>query len=164
MKMRLFVAILILIAMAAAGPAPAYAASDSRTSPDGTAVSQPQPVMGEAVVAAAMKLKGTPYRFGGTTPKAFDCSGFVWYVFDQQGIRLPRTADRQFETGRTVAVRELQPGDVVFFTTYEKGASHCGIYIGQGKFVHASSSRGVSVAGLADSYWKARYLGARRML
>lgn len=162
--MRLFISILILAAVAMTGLAPVQAAPDSRTAPDGNAVSQLRPVKGEAVVTTAMKFKGVPYKFGGATPKAFDCSGFVWYVFDQQGINLPRTADRQYETGKTVAVRELQPGDVVFFTTYEKGASHCGIYVGEGKFIHASSSRGVCESALAERYWKGRYLGARRML
>jgi cell wall-associated NlpC family hydrolase len=160
MKMRLFVSILMFVALAMTGLAPVHAAPDNRGV---KAVSQQQPVKGEAVVASALKFKGTPYKFGGDSPKAFDCSGFVWYVFKQQGITLPRTADRQFETGKALLVKELKPGDVVFFTTYEKGASHCGIYVGEGKFVHASSSHGVSVAALNDSYWKPRYLGARRM-
>jgi len=162
--MRLLVSILMLVAVAVNCPVPVAGAADSRTASAGKAVSQPQSVKGEAVVAAAMKYKGTPYKFGGASPKAFDCSGFVWYVFEQQSISLPRTADRQFTAGKAVLVKELQPGDVVFFTTYEKGASHCGIYVGDGKFVHASSSHGVSVAALADSYWKGRYLGARRMV
>ena len=165
-KMRLLIGVLMVIALAVACPAlgHAAAAADSRTSTGGTAVSQQQSARGETVVATAVKYKGTPYKFGGASPQAFDCSGFVWYVFDKQGIKLPRTADKQFEIGKSVAVKELQPGDIVFFTTYEPGASHCGIYVGEGKFVHASSSHGVSVAALADGYWKPRYLGARRML
>lgn len=161
--MRLYIVVLIFIAVAVSCPVSVQAAAN-RTMPDGKATVQKQSVKGDAVVSTALKYKGTPYRFGGASPKAFDCSGFVWYVFDQQRVALPRTADKQFETGKAVPAKELRPGDVVFFTTYEKGASHCGIYIGEGKFVHASSSRGVSVAALADGYWKQRYLGARRML
>jgi cell wall-associated NlpC family hydrolase len=116
------------------------------------------------IVATAMKYKGVHYKFGGTTPKGFDCSGFVMYVFDKNGKKLPRTAGKQFEKGRLVSFKELKPADVVFFSTTGKGASHCGIYVGKGKFIHASSSRGVMVSPLSDNYWKKRYLGARRMI
>ncbi|HMM20820.1 MAG TPA: C40 family peptidase [Selenomonadales bacterium] len=118
----------------------------------------------DKLVSAARKLQGAPYRYGGETPKGFDCSGLVQYVFKQQGKALPRTADQQFRTGKKVDKKKLRPGDVVFFSTTEKGASHCGIYSGDGKFIHASSSRGVMESRLADGYWKPRYLGARRML
>jgi cell wall-associated NlpC family hydrolase len=119
---------------------------------------------GETITATAEKYKGVPYKFGGTSPKGFDCSGFVMYVFDKHGVKLPRTADKQFEKGRLVAYKNLQAGDLVFFTTYEKGASHCGIYVGKDKFIHASSSKGVMVSGLSEKYWKDKYLGARRVL
>lgn len=120
--------------------------------------------VGETIVSTAMQYQGVPYKWGGTSPKGFDCSGFVQYIYLQNGKSLPRTADKQFEMGKPVGVKDLQPGDVVFFTTYEKGPSHCGIYYGQGKFVHASSSHGVTVSLLTDSYWKTKYLGARRLL
>lgn len=119
---------------------------------------------GEYITATAIKYKGVPYKFGGTSPSGFDCSGFVMYVFDKQGIKLPRTADKQFEKGKVVARKDLQIGDLVFFTTYEKGASHCGIYMGKENFIHASSSLGVTVTPLSNVYWKERYLGARRVL
>jgi len=111
----------------------------------------------------AMRFGGVPYVWGGETPAGFDCSGFVQYVFRQIGINLPRTADVQYELGRKVLQSELQPGDLVFFETYEPGASHDGIYVGEGKFIAANSGTGVAVVSLADPYWSSRYLGARRL-
>ncbi|MDR3562576.1 MAG: C40 family peptidase [Negativicutes bacterium] len=161
--MRILVGILLLTALVLIVPTAAYAAVEGQAV---TAFGKEaaKPIKGEAIVATALKYRGVPYKFGGTTSKGFDCSGFVWYVFDLNGVKLPRTADKQFETGKPVAQKDLQPGDVVFFTTYEKGASHCGIYAGNGNFIHASSSHGVTVTPLGDSYWKPRYLGARRLL
>lgn len=115
------------------------------------------------LLTIAMRLGGTPYVFGGETPAGFDCSGFVQYVFRQIGVNLPRTADVQYELGRKVSASELQPGDLVFFETYEPGASHNGIYIGEGKFIGANSGTGVAIVSLAEPYWSARYLGARRL-
>ena len=111
----------------------------------------------------AMRFGGVPYVWGGETPAGFDCSGFVQYVFRQIGINLPRTADVQYELGRKVLQSDLQPGDLVFFETYEPGASHDGIYVGEGKFIAANSGTGVAVVSLADPYWSSRYLGARRL-
>ena len=111
----------------------------------------------------AMRFGGVPYVWGGETPAGFDCSGFVQYVFRQIGINLPRTADVQYELGRKVLPTELQPGDLVFFETYEPGASHNGIYVGDGNFIGANSGTGVAVASLASPYWNTRYLGARRL-
>lgn len=118
----------------------------------------------QKVVNTAKKYIGTPYVWGGTTPKGFDCSGFTQYVFKQQGRQLPRMADQQFLTGKAVMKNNLQAGDLVFFTTYEKGASHEGIYLGEGKFIHVSSSHGVMISRLEEAYWQPRYLGARRVL
>jgi hypothetical protein len=111
----------------------------------------------------AMRFGGVPYVWGGETPAGFDCSGFVQYVFRQIGINLPRTADVQYELGRKVMQSDLQPGDLVFFETYEPGASHDGIYVGDGMFIAANSGTGVAVVSLADPYWSTRYLGARRL-
>ena len=118
----------------------------------------------EKITNTALKLVGVPYKWGGTTNKGFDCSGLIWYVFDKNTVHLPRTADLQYQAGKLVARDNLQQGDLVFFTTYESGASHCGIYLEKGKFIHASSRRGVMVSNLADSYWKTRYFGARRIV
>ena len=123
-----------------------------------------QKVQGKEVVAKAAKYKGVPYVFGGTTPKGFDCSGYVQYVFKNCQAALPRLADEQALEGVFVTQKQLRPGDLVFFTTYTAGASHVGIYAGSGKFWSASSSQGVVLSSLQDDYWKSRYYGARRVL
>ncbi|MBP9483459.1 MAG: C40 family peptidase [Negativicutes bacterium] len=118
----------------------------------------------QGVLNEAKRYMGVPYVWGGTTPKGFDCSGFIQYVWQRNGISIPRTADVQYLSGKKVSRWSLQPGDIVFFTTYEKGASHNGIYMGNNQFIHASSSRGVMVSDLNEDYWKTRYYGACRAL
>lgn len=121
-------------------------------------------VQGKEIVSKAAKYKGVPYVFGGTTPKGFDCSGYVQYVFKNCQAALPRLADEQALEGVFVTQKQLRPGDLVFFTTYTAGASHVGIYAGSGQFWSASSSKGVMLSSLKDDYWKTRYYGARRVL
>lgn len=121
-------------------------------------------VQGKDIVQSAAKLKCIPYVWGGTKPSGFDCSGYVQYVFRKHGAELPRLADAQVLKGIFVTQRQLKLGDLVFFSTYEPGASHVGIYAGNGKFWHTSSSRGVMLSSLQDYYWKPRYYGARRVL
>jgi len=118
------------------------------------------------ILAVARDLLGQPVVWGGASPaQGFDCSGLVQYVYRQAGINLPRTADLQFLVGRTVAVTSLQPGDLVYFTTYEPGASHVGIYIGRDKFIHTSFFKGVvAIADMNDRYFVQRYYGAKRVL
>jgi cell wall-associated NlpC family hydrolase len=117
-----------------------------------------------ALVGTALALRGAPYRNGGSDPMGFDCSGFTQYVFAQHGIDLPRASRDQYRLGRPVAPRDLAPGDLVFFTTTEPGASHVAIVIGGDEFVHAPSSSGVvRVERLSAPYWSGRYVGARRL-
>lgn len=116
------------------------------------------------VVATAKKYLGVPYKFGGDTPKGFDCSGYLQYIFAQNGMKIPRTADEQYKIGTSLSQSQLKTGDLVFFTTYEKGPSHCGLYLGDSKFIHASSSKGIHIDELSDAYWKPRYIGAKRIL
>ena len=117
-----------------------------------------------SILRAAYSVIGTPYVFGGTSPYGFDCSGFTQYAFKRAGVYLPRTADSQFYYGKRVSMNQLRPGDLVFYTTYEPGASHCGIYVGNGNFIHAGTSTGVTVASAFTGYWGARYYGACRIL
>lgn len=93
------------------------------------------------VIRAAYSVLGTPYVFGGTSTYGFDCSGFTQYAFARAGISIPRMADSQLYYGRQISMSELRPGDLIFFSTYEPGASHCGIYLGDGKFIHAAPAQ-----------------------
>ncbi len=105
---------------------------------------------------------GTRYKFGGTSKSGIDCSAFVREVYKAAfGIDLPRTAREQFKVA-VHAVSDLKEGDLLFFNT-RGGVSHVGVYVGNNKFVHASSSNGVIVSGLDEKYYAARYLGARRI-
>mgnify|MGYP001057051270 CR=1 FL=1 len=132
--------------------------------PDARDTIAPAPT-GYAISGTALELRGVPYRNGGADPSGFDCSGFVWYVFARHGITLPRVVEDQYRVGVKVTPADLQPGDLVFFSTVTRGASHVGIVIGGDSFVHAPSSSGVvRVERLSASYWSARFIGARRVL
>lgn len=117
------------------------------------------------VISTAAQYLGTPYRYGGSSPGGFDCSGFTSYIFKQYGISLNRTAAGQYGQGSAVAKANLIPGDLVFFNT-SGGVSHVGIYTGNGKFIHSSSpsSGGVIYSSLSESYYASRYVGARRVI
>lgn len=119
----------------------------------------------QEILQTARSLIGTPYRFGGTTPKGFDCSGFIGYVYQKAARRaLPRTTAELARTGRAISLAELRPADLVYFEI-ERKSLHAGIYIGDGKFIHAPSSKGkVNIQRLDLDYWRSRYLGARRVL
>lgn len=134
---------------------------------------------GDGAIAADMKEKtepllyalgllGSPYKLGGSDPdKGVDCSGFVRHVYKRTSdIDLPRSASAISRNGSEVAREHLQPGDLVFFNTRSRPYSHVGIYAGDGKFVHASSSRSkrVMVSDMNDGYWSKRFDGARRVL
>jgi len=110
---------------------------------------------------------GTPYLYGGNTKSGVDCSGFVSNVYlEKEGMRIPRTTKEEFEIGKSVNRANLIIGDLVFFGKKgnEKKVNHVGIYVGNEKFIHASTSEGVTVTSLDNSYWKPLYLGAKRYL
>ena len=164
---------LALVALAATGCASTRAVPQPFPRPGGSApkpaeaagIAEPRPTGdGYAVAGTALGLRGTPYRNGGSDPSGFDCSGFVWYVFGQHGIRVARTVGEQFREGADVNAGTLQPGDLLFFNTQGSGASHVGMAIGGDEFVHAPSSRGeVRVERMSAPYWSSRFVGARRV-
>jgi cell wall-associated NlpC family hydrolase len=120
--------------------------------------------MHPAVISLALSLQGTPYRNGGSDPSGFDCSGFVQWVFAQHGLALPREVKDQYRAGSEIDSDDIRPGDLVFFETVSSGASHVGIALGGGEFVHAPSSRGVvRIERYTSRYWTDRWVGARRI-
>lgn len=124
-----------------------------------------QPNKVDSIIATAKQYLGVRYQWGGSTPQTgFDCSGYVAYVFSQTGISLPRVSRDQYQVGTKVAFEDLKPGDLVFFSFSGDGVvSHVGIYLGDGQFINASSSKGVTVYVIGP-YWKSIYVGARRVL
>lgn len=125
-------------------------------------------VAGQAseLVVNAMGFLGVPYKRGGTSAETgFDCSGFVRAMYQQTvGLLLPRSADQQAAATQTIDKKELQPGDLVFFNTMRRSFSHVGIYVGDGKFIHAPRSGAeVRVEDMSISYWARRFNGARRV-
>lgn len=120
----------------------------------------------QEVLLSALSLEGIKYKYGGSSPETgFDCSGFVNYVYNKAAnLKLPRTARGISRYGQTVNKHELEPGDLVFFNTTRRAFSHVGIYVGDGKFIHAPS-RGsfVRVESMKTSYWENRFNGAKRL-
>lgn len=119
---------------------------------------------GNKIVSTAKQYLGVPYKWGGTDPSGFDCSGFVYYVLRCNGINVSRTQTAMYAQGKPVSKANLQPGDVVFFqNTYKAGLSHVGIYVGNGQFIHSpSSGKVVSYADLNSDYYVSHYYGAVR--
>jgi cell wall-associated NlpC family hydrolase len=120
---------------------------------------------GSLIVATALKYNGYRYRFGGASPATgFDCSGFVYYVLNRAGVPVGRDMYSQFNSGPRVSTSNMRPGDLVFFSnTYKRGLSHAGIYIGNGRFIHAANeSTGVLISNLWSSYWAAHFTAVVR--
>jgi len=162
---------LVVLAAALASACASSGANRPRPFPTPSAT-EPRPVspvatlppQDQALVATALSFRGTPYRNGGSDPTGFDCSGFTQWVFAQHGIALPREVEQQFKIGEKIKQDDLKPGDLVFFQTESRGASHVGIFVADDQFVHAPSSRGVvRVEYITSAYWDRRFVGARRV-
>ncbi|MCU0926610.1 MAG: NlpC/P60 family protein [Hydrogenophaga sp.] len=177
--MKLFIATLLLSCAAAVHAAPSTVAPDDLESllaekglvtRLGEQVQQARNTVGEkasALVMNAMGFLGVPYKFGGNGIESggFDCSGFVRAVYEQSlGKVLPRRASEQAAATQTIDRSELKPGDLVFFNTMKRAFSHVGIYVGDGKFIHAPRAGGrVRVEDMRMAYWQTRFNGARRV-
>lgn len=158
LPVRALAAALVACAATFAGPHAAIAETPPPVGTHGLA---------DELVSRAMGLLGVPYKWGGNAPETgLDCSGLVRHVFgDAAGLVLPRRAIEMSRTGAPVGRRDLQPGDLVFFNTLRRAFSHVGIYIGDGRFVHAPSSGGrVRVELLSAGYWASRFNGGRRLI
>ena len=119
----------------------------------------------DELISNAMGFIGVAYRFGGTSPTGFDCSGFMQYVFRKAfAVNLPRTSAAQASVGSYVSRSELRPGDMVFFRTHGSRISHVGMYIGNDRFIHAPrTGKRIEITSLSSKYWNARYATARRV-
>jgi len=120
----------------------------------------PEATRGRTVVAVAKQYVGAPYRWGGSSPEGFDCSGLVRYVYAQVGVSLPHNAAQQYRLGTPVAREDLEPGDLVFFDHLR----HNGIYVGDGRFIHArQTGRRVAIARLDEAWYASHFVGGRRL-
>jgi cell wall-associated NlpC family hydrolase len=116
------------------------------------------------VVSTAFKMLGRPYRYGGSTPSGFDCSGLVQFSFQQAGLNVPRTALEQYERSTPVPDNRLQPGDLLFFTLNSRRVAHVGIYVGDGKFIHAPAiGKQVMESRLDEPFWHGHLVRAGRL-
>jgi len=117
----------------------------------------------EIIIDYARSLIGSPYLFGGQSPKGFDCSGYMRYVFNNFGVDLPRTAEEQYNKGREVSEKDARPGDIVAFVTGDV-ITHTGIYLGGGKFISSTSSHGVMIDSVHGYYWGEHFHGFCRII
>ena len=141
-----------------ASPPAANAAPELEPEPPGV------PVHAE-IIQHARAMIGTPYRFGGTTPRGFDCSGLVFYSYQKAGITVPRTTREQYQVTRPVPEDQLQPGDLLFFRLKKSGISHVAIYAGGGEFIHApSTGKRVTRASMNDPFWRPRLVHTGRLV
>ncbi len=137
-------------------PAPAYTAEQPSISVDVS-------TNGGRVATTATQLVGTPYRYGGTTPKGFDCSGLVYYSYRQAGQVVPRTSTAQFSAASRISLKDARPGDLLFFAS-RKSVDHVAIYLGDDMFVHApSSGKRVSAGRMTNPYYRDHFVAAGRL-
>jgi cell wall-associated NlpC family hydrolase len=155
---RLFHLLMAVLVMSVVGCAsePAY---PPRSSGPSTGIALPQHP-GASIAASQV---GAPYRYGGSSPRGFDCSGLVYYSYRKAGIRVPRTTNSQLNNAHRVPLKQLQPGDLLFFKLDRRPVSHVGIYAGNDRFIHAPSrGKKVSFTSMNDPYWRQRLVSAGR--
>jgi len=152
---------LVLGGCASAPQLPAETASPVVVAPPVKTGPAPDPVRSH-IVFTALQMVGAPYRYGGSTPAGFDCSGLVQYAYRSAGLRVPRTSREQLTATAPVPLAEAAPGDLLFFQG--KDSSHVGIYLGEGRFVHAPfTGRNVEIGRLDDGYYRSNFVRAGRV-
>jgi cell wall-associated NlpC family hydrolase len=127
---------------------------------------RPEPPSDKAIKVrdTAVRMLGKPYRYGGYSPKGFDCSGLVYYSYGRAGIKVPRSTEGQLKVARVIGIKDLRLGDLLFFDEDGKRSSHVAIYVGDDTFVHApSSGKRVRTDHLHDPYWRGHFASARRL-
>ena len=155
---------LVVIALLATGLAACASRTTAPVAVPGAVIPGDTAGLRDSVVSSALALQGIPYRYGGSDLSGFDCSGLMQYVFARHGISLPRQTADQYDVGAPVNVRDVEPGDLVFFQTVSRGPSHVGLAIGNNQFVHAPTTGSVvRVEPLSAVYWARRVVGARRV-
>lgn len=168
LKMGIVPILLVLAAGCASSPPPKSAPPPKMSSPaprhwDGSGGGAGLRNLGEEVASFALRLRGTPYRYGGATRAGFDCSGLVFYAHRQLGVIVPRTSRDQSEGARRIKESKLRRGDLVFFKIGSRQVNHVGIYLGDRRFVHApGAGKSVTVNSLDDEYYAERFSSAGR--
>ena len=157
-RVRPLAAVLFLILTGCASTAPHRAPGAAAGS------ARPTAQLSDDAAMHAQKMVGRPYKYGGSSPAGFDCSGLVMYSYKLAGLALPHNTDQQRAVSRAVKLADLRPGDLLFFNQEGKRYGHVGIYVGSGKFVHApSSGKSVRTDRLDSPYWKKHLSAARRL-
>ena len=163
-------AVVLATTVASAGPAAAMPMEVPASAAKGAVHAKPAGASapGSEIKSVALSQVGVPYSYGGTTPAGFDCSGFTSWVYSHVGVTLPHSSSAQYSLGGSggfttiAAISDLEIGDLVFHSTGGSGVGHAGIYVGDGQFISATSSEGVQVRSLSDSYWRPLWVGAVR--
>lgn len=159
---RVVLAAAIAGVLAACSGPPRAPEPDSRATLPPTAPGPADPVRAQ-VVFTALQMVGVPYRWGGSSPEGFDCSGLVQYAYSNAGLKLPRTAEAQLEASSPVTLENAQAGDLLFFRQ-DGRTSHVAIYLGEGRFIHApSTGRQVSLDSFGNAYWRMHFARAGRI-
>ncbi len=139
--------LLILFAMAGCDTSPYVRSQHASTA-------SPPIQATHSAVKTALEQLNRPYRYGGETPRGFDCSGLIYYAYQRNGLAIPRTTAEQLRSSHTVALEEIAPGDLLFFRQRKNRAAHVGLYVGDGRFIHASTSEQAVILSRLDSpYW-----------
>jgi cell wall-associated NlpC family hydrolase len=153
-----------LIGLIACTSSPEYSETTSKPTQKTTTQKPAKQTVGPRIADLAKSLIGSPYQYGGETPNGFDCSGLVFYIHKKVGLKPPRTSLQQFKAAKSVPLHKLQNGDLIFFKLTRIQVSHVGIYVGNGRFIHApQSGKHVKATYVNDRYWKTKIVSGGRL-